>query len=75
MGSCGGVSARFATEATQWRQTRPMRFAADNLDADVSSSYRAARRAKNCRSVSGSHEQARDRATSGESWKRCCRSA
>ena len=30
-----GFRAICDSEAAQWRQTRPMRFAADNLDADV----------------------------------------
>jgi hypothetical protein len=54
-------------EATQWRQTRPMRFAPDNLDADVqqfmAQGVRILDRAKKELPVglSGSHEQARDR--------------
>ena len=54
-------------EATQWRQTRPMRFAADNLDADVqqfmAQGVGILDRANKELPVglSGSHEQARDR--------------
>ena len=54
-------------EATQWRQTRPMRFAPDNLDADVqqfmAQGVRILDRANKELpfGLSGSHEQARDR--------------
>jgi hypothetical protein len=54
-------------EATRWRQTRPMRFAADNLDADVQQfmarGVRILDRANKELPVglSGSQEQARDR--------------
>ena len=69
-------------EAAQWRQTRPMRFAADNLDADVqqfmAQGVRILDRANKELPVglSGSHEQARDRCHKlANQWKRCCRSA
>jgi hypothetical protein len=54
-------------EATQWRQTRPMRFAADNLDADVQQfmarGVRILDRANKELPVglSGNQEEARDR--------------
>jgi hypothetical protein len=54
-------------EATQWRQTRPMRFAPDNLDADVqqfmAQGVRILDRANKELpfGLSGSYEQARDR--------------
>src|SRR5271156_437625 len=62
-----GFPRNLRLEATQWRQTRPMRFAADNLDADVqqfmAQGVRILDRAKKELPVglSGSHEQARDR--------------
>ena len=62
-----GFPRDLRSEAAQWRQTRPMRFAADNLDADVqqfiAQGVRILDRAKKELPVglSGGHEQARDR--------------
>jgi hypothetical protein len=62
-----GFPRDLRSEAAQWRQTRPMRFAADNLDADVqqfmAQGVRILDRAKKELPVglSGSHEQVRDR--------------
>jgi hypothetical protein len=62
-----GFPRDLRSEAGQWRQRRPMRFAADNLDADVqqfmAQGVRILDRAKKelPLGLSGGHEQARDR--------------